>query len=750
MCSSIRDTSLAHLAADTLAFLCWTRRRGIDTIVDLELFSRFTALLTGLSGAERRVGFHRFHNEGLYRGEMLTHRVAYNPHIHIAKNFVALVDALLAPQPQVPYSKTAIADDEIVAPVIRPSAETRTNVFALIRGQIDFDPQRQRLVLINPNASELLPHRRWMPERYGELIRRVIASHADVIVGITGAPNERAEAEAMAAACGPRCFSLAGKTELAELPALYAQAVAMVTNDSGPSHFSAATGLPTIVLFGPETPKLVSAARHLARDLRRPRLLALRQRRQPSQDRLHRQRLHAGDQRRRGLCHARRGAGESARRPKTMSLASLDRRMLQPFERLFDALVDPARRARTMALLLIAYAAAWTIYGVIAKGSQDIHFDMGEMVVWSRETFLTTPNHPPLGSLLVRLWFSVFPLADWSYYVFAILFAVGGLWFAWKSPALSRSGEGRGGGRAAHLRAVLQFPCAEVRRHHGAAAVLGRDHLVVPALVRDAAAGLCGARGARGRGLMLGKYWSAVLLIGLGIAVLCDPRRAPIPLGRALGDGRGRDRGACSACDRAPMGESTAVGFAFAKYAALDRWDALLSGLGYVAALAGYAAGPFIIAAIATRPSLAASRHAVAARCRPAAPVRGVCRAVDAGDRRVLIFKVRIVSVWGMAGLTLLRCCCWHRRWLRFRAWPRCGCWPARCCFRSCDCDFAGRRHRDPSRRPAAVRRALPAGRRGNQPALARHDGPAAACHREQPAHALRHASISPTGRRPT
>ena len=51
-------------------------------------------------------------------------------------------------------------------------------------------------------------------------------------------------------------ISLAGKTALAELPALYSHASVMVTNDSGPSHFAAATGLPTIVLFGPETPKL--------------------------------------------------------------------------------------------------------------------------------------------------------------------------------------------------------------------------------------------------------------------------------------------------------------------------------------------------------------------------------------------------------------------------------------------------------------------------------------------------------------
>ena len=33
-------------------------------------------------------------------------------------------------------------------------------------------------------------------------------------------------------------------------------ASAIVTNDSGPAHFAAATLLPTIVLFGPETPKL--------------------------------------------------------------------------------------------------------------------------------------------------------------------------------------------------------------------------------------------------------------------------------------------------------------------------------------------------------------------------------------------------------------------------------------------------------------------------------------------------------------
>jgi ADP-heptose:LPS heptosyltransferase len=253
---TISDRSILALARDTLSFLRWTRRKGIDTVVDFELFSRFTALICGLCGADRRVGFYRFHNEGLYRGEMLTHRVAYNPHIHIAKNLIALVDALLAGAPQVPYSKTRIGDDQIKVAIAPPAETARQAVLERIRALVPFDPAKQRLVLINPNASELLPHRRWMPERFAELIGRILAAHADVVVLITGAPEERERAEQLAAAHAPRAVSFAGRSSLTELPALYAQAALMVSNDSGPAHFSAATGLPTIVLFGPETPKL--------------------------------------------------------------------------------------------------------------------------------------------------------------------------------------------------------------------------------------------------------------------------------------------------------------------------------------------------------------------------------------------------------------------------------------------------------------------------------------------------------------
>lgn len=255
---TIRTGSLWRLALDTLAFLIWTRRNAIDTVMDLELFSRFTALLTGWCGADRRIGFYRFHNEGLYRGELLTHRVAYNPHIHIAKNFIALVDALTSETPTVPYSKTIIGDHELTLPVRDVPDAARDKVAARIGALAPGrDLSQFRLVLINPNASDMLPQRRWPRERFAELMRRIMAANDDVLVLITGAPSERTEAEKLAAQCAnDRCIVFAGHSALADLPALYALSVVMVTNDLGPAHFAAACGLPTIVLFGPETPDL--------------------------------------------------------------------------------------------------------------------------------------------------------------------------------------------------------------------------------------------------------------------------------------------------------------------------------------------------------------------------------------------------------------------------------------------------------------------------------------------------------------
>lgn len=255
---TIRETSLWALAVDSLRFLRWVRKAKIDTVIDMELFSRYSGLLTGLSGARRRVGFHRFHAEGLYRGEMLTHRVNYNGHIHMAKNFVCMVNALLAPTPEVPYSKTFVSDEEIRVP-IQPVTEDETKYMEGLIRQVypDYRPDYHRIVLINPNSSELLPQRRWERENFCAVAKMVAEEWDDALVLITGSPSEREEALKMQEKVNhPRFRSFAGMHKLMAIKALYTLSEVLVTNDSGPGHFSAITPIRSIVLFGPETPKL--------------------------------------------------------------------------------------------------------------------------------------------------------------------------------------------------------------------------------------------------------------------------------------------------------------------------------------------------------------------------------------------------------------------------------------------------------------------------------------------------------------
>ena len=255
---TIRETDLWAMAVDTLRFLLWVRKANIDTVVDMELFSRYSGLLTGLSRARRRVGFHRFHSEGLYRGEMLTHRVNYNGHIHMAKNFVCMINALLAPHPEVPYSKTYVSDEEIRVPLQPVSNDEKAFIHGLIRQVYpDYRPDFHRVVLLNPNSSELLPQRRWERENYNRLAAMIANEWDDVLVLITGSPAEREEALRMQQQVNhPRFRSFAGMHKLKAITALYNVAEVLVSNDSGPAHFSAIAPIRSIVLFGPETPKL--------------------------------------------------------------------------------------------------------------------------------------------------------------------------------------------------------------------------------------------------------------------------------------------------------------------------------------------------------------------------------------------------------------------------------------------------------------------------------------------------------------
>ncbi len=248
-----------RLVTDTLRFFVWARRKKIDTAIDIELFSRYTALLTGFSGADNRVGFCRYHNEGLYRGGMLTHRIAYNHYKHISKNFVAMINALDEDSDGNPYSKSLVEDSDVVlakASISEDDKEKMRKTIDTVAGKI-WREATPRILLVNANASDLLPQRRWPADHFVTFTKLMLERYSDIIVLLTGAKSEFSQAEYIRTKVNDsRCVNFTGKATLKEMLSLYSLGCAMLTNDSGPGHFSSVTDLPAVVIFGPETPAL--------------------------------------------------------------------------------------------------------------------------------------------------------------------------------------------------------------------------------------------------------------------------------------------------------------------------------------------------------------------------------------------------------------------------------------------------------------------------------------------------------------
>ena len=150
---TIEDTSLLNIIMGSLGLMFWCGKNQIDASIDLELFSRATALLSFITRSPIKVGFHNYHGEGLYRGNFLDRKVSYNPHIHIAKNFIALVDAAFTSEEQVPYLKQKIDDSEIIIRKI-PSEESQIEITIEAQGGICWSSGFFSVGIINVNLQK--------------------------------------------------------------------------------------------------------------------------------------------------------------------------------------------------------------------------------------------------------------------------------------------------------------------------------------------------------------------------------------------------------------------------------------------------------------------------------------------------------------------------------------------------------------------------------------------------------------------
>jgi len=250
---TIRDTSLQNLATDLFRAIKRMRATRFDAVVDCELFSRISAILSALSGAGQRVGFHRYTQEGLYRGSCMTSPIAYNPYRHLSHQLIALADGL--DSTTWPRGKDGRVADTFTPPVFQPQpGEVHREV-----AQLHADHPTllgKRLILLYPSGG-LLAIRAWPLAHYIQTAKNLLAEN--YAIGVIGMPEDHALAEQIRSGCDQNkyCVNLAGYTRsVRHLLTLFHRASLLITNDGGPGQFAAMTSLHTIVFFGPETPTL--------------------------------------------------------------------------------------------------------------------------------------------------------------------------------------------------------------------------------------------------------------------------------------------------------------------------------------------------------------------------------------------------------------------------------------------------------------------------------------------------------------
>jgi len=251
---ALDDSAGLGLLSDIWRVCMTLRRLPLDAVIDCELFSRISSLMSYMSGAPVRVGFTPHTQEGLYRGSFINQAIPYNPYQHISKQFLSLVDALESSS--MPRNKTAPirelpSDTALLVPF--EAAELQAYRSKMLT---DHPTLAGRKIVLIYAGGGLLPERAWPAAHYAQVARGLCqAGHA---VGLIGLRDDAQLARDLRSQINSDyCVDLTGYTRsIRELLMLFHGTDMLITNDGGPGHFASLTPIQTFAFFGPETGRL--------------------------------------------------------------------------------------------------------------------------------------------------------------------------------------------------------------------------------------------------------------------------------------------------------------------------------------------------------------------------------------------------------------------------------------------------------------------------------------------------------------
>ncbi|MBK9142956.1 MAG: glycosyl transferase [Candidatus Melainabacteria bacterium] len=201
-------------------------RYDLVFVLKRSLSSAFLAFTTG---ARYRVGYA---TEG--RGLLLTHSAKWRTDVHEVESVLDVLEAAGA----------TVEDRHLEAWIAKSESDS-------IREKVPELEAGGAKVLIHAAAAH--PDKLYPLESWAQIIN-ALNGELGMQPFFTGAPGDRQMYEELAEMSGVRSVNMAGELSVRESMALYKEMDLAVCVDSGPAHLAAATGVPTVALFGPTDP----------------------------------------------------------------------------------------------------------------------------------------------------------------------------------------------------------------------------------------------------------------------------------------------------------------------------------------------------------------------------------------------------------------------------------------------------------------------------------------------------------------
>ena len=234
--SNVDHVLIARRNLRDLAMVSSVAGKKFDYCIDFSRNDR-SAFLTLLSGARRRVASYRVREQSKTRARVYTdlvgvrvrdmHTIDYNLALLEPLGIRAASSALQLELPQLARKKAASLrrDWKITRPY----------------------------VILHPGSAR--PEKLWDAARWAEVIDHFGRDNEfDFVLTSGPGAHEQTHIEAISHRTRRKFIDLSGKTDLLTLAALIGQAQLLVTVDSAPVHFAAASHTPQVILFGPTNP----------------------------------------------------------------------------------------------------------------------------------------------------------------------------------------------------------------------------------------------------------------------------------------------------------------------------------------------------------------------------------------------------------------------------------------------------------------------------------------------------------------